>query len=151
MLEENVDTKRVMRLSFRNFAFRDEDALVIIIGSRVSRHFGGKKLQEILHQHTPEFLGSLDDNSIRIDDNHVILLQQKRVTNWAIIIENGSCKNVGIRGFHNLQAKWRTDDSPVRADEPGMGLQHHSFGWRHCRICVSWCFYQFVERLFGFP
>ena len=150
VFEENVDTERFTCLGLRDLPIRNIDALIIVKWVWISAHFVRQKLQEILHKYTTKFRFTTYHDPIRVNYNHVCLLEQQWVAHGAVVVEDGSSEDVSIGRLHYFKAIGRADSSPICSNETRVCLRNLTFGGWHSGVCISTCFRQFVERSFRF-
>lgn len=125
-MKQDVDPQRLLGSALEGAAIWDKDPVVILVCSSVMSEPLCEGSQEILHQDTPECRAVADDDMIRLHNDGLLLLEEKRVSDRAVVIENGAGKDICVCRLHNLRAEARAHSTPVGADEVGMVLRNEA-------------------------
>ena len=103
------------------------DPMVVLKSSGVPLEPLGKCSEEILHQNALKRKPIPNHHAIWLHNDGLLLLENERVSNRAIVIENRPGEQIGTNGLYNLRIEGSAHSIPLGSEEMRMALQHKAF------------------------
>ncbi|CAN1810483.1 hypothetical protein LINPERHAP1_LOCUS25917 [Linum perenne] len=107
---------------------RNENAPVVLDSSSVFPQFLGQCSQEIVHENPSKRRAIPNCDTVRLNYDGFLLLDQQRVPNRAVVIEDRPNEHIRISRFHNLPTEAGAYSTPVRPNEVRKMLLNQPFG-----------------------